>query len=307
MLLSSTAQAQTAAGGGLNAFDFLQITPYARAVAMGGAYTALGDDVGSVYYNPAGVASVLTSEVNMTYVLLYQGMSYESLAFAYPMEPAFHDLGGTVAMSINMLQSGTLQQTNDTGVTIGTFSAGDDLFTLSYAHNIGSDFQAGFSFKDVQQQINTVSTSLLAMDVGALFSPGNDGIRMGVDIKNIGDSSSTYSLPLVLNAGISYRQYNFFMKQDDFAISVDSALPLKIQDSLAVNVGGEYNLKWIGSRVTLRAGYSFIGMTDLSGVGLSAGAGYGLDVGGLFLFFDYAYTPADIFGDVNRFSLTTKF
>ncbi len=303
----STARAQTSANGGLNAFEFAQISPDARAIALAGAYTALGDDVGSVYYNPAGVASVLTNEIKMAYIMLYQGLSYETLAFAYPMEPVFHGLGGTFAISVNMLQPGTLEKTNDVGVTISTFSAGDDMFTFTYAHDLGTDFQAGLSFKYLQQQIDVVSSSLLALDAGVLFAPGNDGVRVGVDLKNIGDKSSSYNLPFTLNTGISFRQYGIFTKQDDMALSIDSAFPMVIQDSLVVNVGAEYNLKWVGSRVSLRGGYSFIGSTDLSGIGLSAGAGYGIDFGGLVVFLDYAYTPADIFGDSNRFSLTTKF
>src|ERR1700678_3396214 len=117
--LTQSVEAQTA-NGGLNAFDFLQITPYARAIGVGGAYTALGDDVGSLYYNPAGIASVLTTEVNMAYVLLYQGLSYESLSFAYPMDPVLHGLGGILAISVNLLQPGTLEATNGQGVTTGT-------------------------------------------------------------------------------------------------------------------------------------------------------------------------------------------
>ena len=305
--LTSALQAQTSANGGLNAYDFVQISPSARAIAVGGAYTALGDDVSSIYYNPAGVASVLTNEIEMAYISLYQGLSYETLAFAYPMEPVFHGLGGTFAVSVNMLQPGTLEKTNDVGVTISTFSAGDDLFTFTYAHELGSDFQAGMSFKYIQQQIDVVSSSLLAVDAGILFAPGNDGVRVGVDLKNIGDNASSYSLPFTLNTGISFRQYGIFTKQDDMALSIDSAFPMVIQDSLAVNIGAEYNLKWVGSRISLRGGYSFVGNTDLTGIGLSAGAGYGMDFGGLVVFLDYAYTPADVFGDSNRFSLTTKF
>ena len=304
--LAQSVTAQTV-NGGLNAFDFLQITPYTRAIGVGGAYTALGDDVGSIYYNPAGIASVLTNEANLTYIALYQGLSYETLSFAYPLDPVFHGFGGTFAVSVNMLQSGTLEQTTSAGVTNGTFSAGDNLFTLTYAHTLGSDFQAGFTIKDIQQQIDTVSSSLWAMDLGVLFAPGDEGVRVGADIKNISDSASGFNLPLALNTGISFRQYGLITKQDDVALTLDASFPLEIQDTLAVNIGTEYDLKWIGNRLTLRAGYSFIGNTDLSGIGLAVGAGYGFDFTGLVLFVDYAYTPEDVFGDENHISLTTKF
>ena len=53
---------------GISAFDFLEISPIARATAMGGAYAALGNDIGSIYYNPAGLADILTTQVDVTYL-----------------------------------------------------------------------------------------------------------------------------------------------------------------------------------------------------------------------------------------------
>ncbi|MBN1638193.1 MAG: UPF0164 family protein, partial [Ignavibacteriales bacterium] len=41
---------------GTTAANFLKIGAGARAIGMGGAYTALSDDIYSVYYNPAGIA-----------------------------------------------------------------------------------------------------------------------------------------------------------------------------------------------------------------------------------------------------------
>ena len=91
------------ANSGRDAFDFLKISPISRAVGVGGAYTALGDDVGSLYYNPAGLASLLTSEVNITYLSLYQSINFESFSFAYPVGETIPGLGGTVALGVNLL------------------------------------------------------------------------------------------------------------------------------------------------------------------------------------------------------------
>jgi hypothetical protein len=91
------------------------------------------------------------------------------------------------------------------------------------------------------------------------------------------------------------------------ALALDFSFPLEIQDNLSMDMGLEYDLKWVGSRFSLRGGYSFIGTTDLTGVGLSVGAGYGFDFGGMVMFLDYAYTPEDVFGEADHISLTTKF
>ena len=295
----SFAFSQTATGGRAS-FDFLQISPISRAVGVGGAYTALGDDVGAIYYNPAGLASLLTNEMNLTYLSLYQSISYEFIAFAYPLEPAFPGLGGTVAVSANLIQPGTVPRTNDFGVTQGTFSSGDDVFTLSYAKSFGPSFLAGFSVRYIQQQIDTIQSSLFDMDAGIVVLPSFDGMRVGISLKNIGAQASGFNLPFTLNTGISYRRYELLSEQDDAALSVDASFPIEpIEDEVGMSVGGEYNFKWVGNRATLRLGYTFLG-NDLSGVGFAVGAGYGIDFDGAVLFLDYAYTPEDLFGDANR-------
>jgi hypothetical protein len=304
--INSPAFSQTASGG-RSAFDFLNISPISRAVGVGEAYTALGDDVGAIYYNPAGLASVLTNEFNATYLSLYQSINYEFLAFAYPLTPSLPSVGGTLGISANFLQPGSLQRTNDFGVTLGTFSSEDQAFTLAYARSLGPSVQAGLSVKYIQQQIDTLTTSLFALDAGLVILPPFDGMRVGVALKNLGAQSVGFSLPFNLDTGISYRHYEIFSEQDDGALSVDAIFPLQpIEDQFGMRVGGEYNFKWIGNRITLRAGYTLFD-NDLSGIGLTVGAGYGLDLSGAVLFLDYAFAPEDIFGVTNRISLTTKF
>ncbi len=305
-MINFSAHAQTD-NGGRAAFDFLKISPISRAVGVGGAYTALGDDVGSIYYNPAGLASILTNELNVTYLSLYQSFSYEFLAYAYPLGESLPSVGGTVALSASLFQPGNQSRTNDFGVTTGTFSSGDQVFSLAYARAFGDRFHVGLSVNLIQQQIDTISSSVFDVNAGIVVLPPFDGMRLGLSLKNMGSQVSNFNLPFTLNAGLSYRRYEIFNEQDDGVLTAEVAFPLEpIEDPVGVKVGGEYDFKWVGSRATLRAGYEFLD-TSLNGVGLALGAGYGLDFEGTVLFLDYAYAPADIFGDAQRISITTKF
>ena len=293
--------------GGRNAFDFLNISPVSRAVGVGEAYSAMGDDVGSVYYNPAGLASVLTNEMNITYLSLYQQMNYEFIAFATPLQPSFPSLGGVVALSAGLLQTGNMSRTNDFGVTTGTFSSGDQVFTLAYAKDFSPTVHIGASLKLLNQQIDTVQTSLFAVDAGLVVIPPSQGLRIGLEVKNLGAQDSGFNLPFTLSGGLSYRQYELFGDQDDGAITGEIIFPIQpIEDPVGAAIGVEYNYKWVGNRATIRAGYKYQN-NGLGGEGLTLGAGYGLDLAGAVLFLDYAYAPADVFGDTNRVSLTTKF
>jgi hypothetical protein len=295
------------ANGGRSAFDFLKISPISRAIGLGGAYTAIGDDIGSIFYNPAGLASLLTTELNFTYLSLYQGMNYEFIALGYPIGESLPSIGGTVALGVNLLQPGNLQRTNDAGVTVGTFTSGDQAFTLAYARAFGPSVHGGLSVKLIQQQVDTIQTSLFDVDAGVVVLPAFDGMRIGATLRHLGAQSANFDLPMSLNAAISYRKYELFGEKDDGALTVETTFPIRpIEDRVGMRVGGEYNFKWVGSRATVRAGYMFLDK-DLNGVGLAVGAGYGLDLSGAVLFFDYAYAPADLFGEAHRLSLTTKF
>ncbi len=305
--LTLPATAQTTANGGRSAFDFLSISPVSRAMGVGEAYIALGDDVGSIYYNPAGLASILTNEFDLTYMSLYQGLNYEYMSFASPLGQSFPSVGGVVALSASFIQPGEMQRSNDQGQTIGTFSSGDNVFTLALAKDISPAVHVGISVKLIQQQIDTIQNSLVDVDGGVVIIPPFNGMRIGIVLKNLGGQSDGYDLPLSLDAGLSYRRYELFSEQDDGSISLDTAFPIKpIEDPVGVRVGLEYNYKWVGTSATLRAGYKFLD-TYLNGVGFTVGAGLGLDFGGTVLFLDYAYAPEDIFGDAHRVSLTTKF
>ncbi len=58
------------------AYDDIGIS--ARAVGMGNAFTAVADDVYSIYYNPAGLATLERPEFATTYAQLYPGLTDNS-------------------------------------------------------------------------------------------------------------------------------------------------------------------------------------------------------------------------------------
>ncbi len=285
----------------------MKISPIARAVAVGESYTALGDDIGSIFYNPAGLASCLTSEFNFTYLKLYEGVNNEFIAFAYPLGPSVPKLGGVVAASVNLIQFGTEERTLNDGTVQGTFSSGDNQFTLAYAREFGSYVHAGLAAKVVRQQIDTVADSKFSLDGGVVVLPPFDGMRVGVSFRNLAGKSQGFDLPLGITTGISYRQYELFGYHGDGALTVEGDFAIKpIEDRTGMRAGLEYNYKWVGARATLRGGYKFLD-TDVDGVGLTVGGGFGVDVGGTILFLDYAFAPNGDFDAAHRISLTTKF
>jgi len=61
-----------ASGAGTTAANFLKVSMNARAIAMGGAFSALSDDSGAVFSNPAGLAGFSGSELGFGFTTYLQ-------------------------------------------------------------------------------------------------------------------------------------------------------------------------------------------------------------------------------------------
>ena len=56
---------------GTTSASFLEIGAGARSLAMGGAYVSLANDVSALYWNPAGIASVVRPSIQLYHALFY--------------------------------------------------------------------------------------------------------------------------------------------------------------------------------------------------------------------------------------------
>ena len=81
-----------AASQGTSGAQFLQIIAAPRAAAMGGAYTALCDDVNSIGFNPAGLGYLEKNEISLAQNNWIQGVSNQYLAAVVPVR-SFGSLG----------------------------------------------------------------------------------------------------------------------------------------------------------------------------------------------------------------------
>src|ERR1700677_5345550 len=67
---------------GTTTADFLKINQGAIPAAMGGVYTAMGNDVYSVSYNPAGLSYIRASQLVLMHLDSLAGIEYEYMTFA---------------------------------------------------------------------------------------------------------------------------------------------------------------------------------------------------------------------------------
>ena len=323
--LSSTDISKT----GTTVAQFLKIDVSARAIAMGGAFTAVSDDIGAIYTNPAGLARSVGYQTMFTHTNWIAETNYDFAALSLNLQQY-----GSLGIMVSAFDSGDmLVRTIDAPDGTGEyFSAQDFLVGVSYAKKLTNHFALGATVKYIKQNLWHMSASTFAVDVGLLFSTPFWGVNLGASIKNFGSTMQLsgqdnkfaydpdprnegnvyvvnseyemlkYRLPLSFQVGLS-KTFQFSEK-NNIVIAIDAVTP---NDNFeAVNTGFEYN--WNGL-LFLRGGYKSLFQKDTE-EGLTAGFGLNLRLFSTTkVQIDYAYAD---FGrldknKIDRFTIGVQF
>ncbi|MDE2293015.1 MAG: PorV/PorQ family protein [Elusimicrobia bacterium] len=278
--------AQTVAGA--ESFDFLNLDANARAVALGGAYTALATDSNALLYNPAGLARVDRQEATFMHNQYLQDAAQEYLAWA--SKQGF-------GASLNYLDFGSADRTtygqpDGTGSRVGM---SDLALSGGYGRAFGA-LAVGGGLKVIHESIDNVSATGAALDAGVLYTaPQLAGLRLGASIVNMGPAVkfdvAKEKLPTELRAGAAYSR-DLLGAKDTLAFDLSKQLT----DKVRLGIGGE---TVIGRMMALRMGFT---TRNDAGIGITAGVGWvwrDLNI-------DYAIVPFGDLGLAHRLSLTFR-
>jgi hypothetical protein len=206
-------------GAGLTALDILTTDTGIRAIAMGGAYTAAGNDPESIDYNPAGLAQITSAEARAFYDRGLTGVADLEMfnaIYAQPLETEF--LEGYIA--VQGLYRGVPGVMNpdavdDSGNSVPSAAFSETLIKATYAFNmakmnwISGDFtkniNMGVSLGLAMEQIGPFSGSTLELDAGAQYLIPDTSIRLGASIMNLGLNvkviNDSAPIPLTIRLG----------------------------------------------------------------------------------------------------------
>ena len=169
---------------GTTAAQFLKIGVGPRAIGMGGAFTALADDINSMYWNPAGLAKMYSREAYFNHVDWISDVNLDYAGFAMDIS-GFGTLGTFVSiMSMGDMMIRTLEQPEGTGEL---FTAGAVVIGLSYARNLTEEFAIGFNAKYINEYIWNENAIGFAFDIGTIYTiPFLNQFRLAASISNFG-------------------------------------------------------------------------------------------------------------------------
>jgi hypothetical protein len=280
-------------GSGTAGFAFLKMPVGTRAQAMGENFTAVADDVSTIFYNPAGLLKIKDREISAEYIVWFEQISKSNINFVYPGTKI-----GPIGIGINYVSIPYEKREfeDDTGYQSSSIWMG--VFQLTWARLIRESILVGCGIKYINENLDIKSTSGLAADVGVISNFSNL-VTIGASLQNIGgqlSSENSDSLPFLLRVGISKK---FFEEKLLVASDINYGF---VDETLNIGIGGEYKLS---SYFYPRVGYKFnVTNTNLDFIaGLNVGFGIEYKNFGI----DYAMSPKSDLGIVHMVSFSVKF
>lgn len=312
--LLSTALVFAQSGSGKYGATFLSISPYARQVAMGEAFTALANDVNVMRYNVGGLGNLQNTLLSLHFHKWIDDTQQGALEGALPLPSnlgvlgfnlVYFDEGKVLGLNSDFDQLGSSPQSND---IVLSFGYGRPLPVFNNKLTFGA------SVKFIRQDLGGVSTSATGIDVGALFVLKH--LNFGATLQNftvgkIQFINQASLLPETMRGGVALRlPFGGLNAEGDRQLKLNLGADVaKLLDSsdkkVRVYSGAELR---IANVFAVRGGYKFHD-TELS----RWGAGFGVIIpmewlGGSSTELDYAYSPLTTFdSQAHRFSLSFNF
>jgi len=272
--------------------EFLNIGVGGRPLGMGRAFTAVADDIGALYWNPAGLSMYRSSQVTFQYNPLLLDGSYQYVAYSQPLYAL-----GNFGVGIVNLDSGKVPRVDDNNVEVGDFSHRETGYLASYAYRFNDKWGTGATLKMAEKVIDGKSARGYGADVGTLYML-NDRVRFGAMVRNLVAPQYSYTtekekFPTIVRTGAAVKFFNEHLLTDlDLDKTVGASQGLKWhfglegfivrnvflragvdQSQIAAGVG----LKWKTLQFDYAAGFQELGLVNQFSVKVLFG-GYEVDV-----------------------------
>lgn len=166
----------------------------ARALGLAGSFAGIADDASAVYWNPAGLSTLIKPELTINHITLFSGTSNDFIGFGLPFKKF-----GAIGAGYLRQTSGNFQRRENPFDTPVSFDIANSMLQLGWAiglpaaHTcklIPGQITVGLGIKNVTQQIGAVSGSAMGADAGLLYRH-EKGFSLGIAMLNILQPSVT--------------------------------------------------------------------------------------------------------------------
>jgi hypothetical protein len=192
--------------GGDNTYEFLNLSSSARIASLGGKLVPVRDnDLNLVFANPAALDASMSKQLTFSGVGYFAGIKYGYAAYAHEFKKA-----GIFSAGMHYVDYGDFQETDETGLVMGSFSAGEYSLNLTWAKPIAdSSLNVGVTMKTIYSSLERYTSYGVAFDIGLNYYIEPALINLSFVAKNAGRQLKAYRednnepLPFEMQLGIS--------------------------------------------------------------------------------------------------------
>lgn len=285
---------------GTSGAEFLTMDVGARGIALGGAYTALTNDVYSLYWNPAGLTKIPRLSLGFQYTRYIEEISYQSLMWGQRIND-----NSVVAVGVRYQDFGDVTQTDINDRDVGQFRPrnylaeigwGQSVYDLSDSEvDIDVGVAARYLHSDIFEKANAFSS-----DIGlqSRFYRGTRFYDLAFVVQNLGRGTKYDQVRDSLPA--RFKMGGALSPVRNLTLSVDGILPF---NNLPYAAGGvEYVIDaGQAAKLALRGGVNTLTKDSLETKSIM---NLGMGVTVTDFTFDYAFSPMGELGTVHRFSVS---
>jgi hypothetical protein len=311
---------------GTTVAQFLKIGAGARPIALGGAYTALANDINSVYWNPAGLARIGgNGEATFNHAEWLANTQYDFAAFSLTASTmgsiGLHVISfRTPEEKVRTIRSpqGTGQVWEYNSIAIGG----------TFARNLTDKFSIGLTGKFIQEKLFNETARGAAFDIGVLYQTPFRNLSLGASITNFGTKmrldgrdvffnedplpeegsvdqvpskyrTESFDIPLTLRFGLAWTA----MQDENMTVLAVADGNHPNDNSESINSGVEISLR---NMIFLRGGYKAL-FQDNSEQGVTFGVGLRYDSVGMNVKLDFAWADYGRLDDVKFISFAIRY
>lgn len=329
---------------GTRSGEFLLLPVGARATAIGGAYSALANDVSALYWNPAGIGLMENRGAMVSYIDYVADTRHAWVGLAVPFGGGQRALGFQVGtFGFSEQPEYTVDEPNGTG---RNYSVNMTSIGVTLAQRFTDRFSFGMTGKIVNEALGSANGSTWAVDIGTTYTAtvGGRAVRGAFTITNLGGTlrhrgsgldldfpeqdpnlpigtkegeltSKAWDLPTAFRFGAAYD----VMSSASNRLTLAGEFAQPSGNDISGSVGAEYALQpSAGLNVAVRGGYHYepdndvesaaSSMNGANGDGLSLGGGIGFSRGErASIGVDYAWRDKGLMGNQHLFSLSLGF
>ena len=308
---------------------YLAVSLGARESAMADASVAAVQGVQGLMHNPSAMTELSGFGVTFNQVKWIADTDIYSVGLAYHTKR-----WGAFGVDLVYMDYGTIVGTQRVDKSIntrgfmltGNLNVDEYAVGFGYAYQVNDKFSFGTKIKYIHEDLGTAPIAVSVtdpaknifeyesrewalnhwgFDFGARYKIGFRDLVFAVAFQNYSTDlkywAEEFTLPLVLRMGLAMDVAKIFWPENDtiaLNMAVDALHPNDYTERL--NIGGEFIYL---DMFSLRGGYKF----NYDVENYSFGLGFKFALSGYAASIDYAYTNAEYFGHIDRFSMRFAF